>query len=95
MERVCREIRAPAMANLVEGGDTPLLPPARLEEIGFKIAAYPLTLLSAAARAMDDALASLAGGAAPAPGALLEFEVLRELVGFPDYDAESGRYSED
>jgi 2-methylisocitrate lyase-like PEP mutase family enzyme len=81
------------MANLVEGGDTPLLGPQRLEALGFKIAAYPLTLLSSAVRAMQDALASLAAGE-PAAG-VLPFKTLREVVGFDSYDAESQRYRED
>ena len=85
MERICSEVPSPQMANLVEGGDTPLLAPNRLEKIGYKIAAYPLTLLSAAARAMTDALASLERGV-PADR-LLEFSELRELVGFDAYDA--------
>jgi 2-methylisocitrate lyase-like PEP mutase family enzyme len=93
MARVCAEIPAPVMANLVEGGDSPLLPPPRLEALGFKIAAYPLTLLSSAARAMQDALAALAMGE-PAPR-LLDFGELRDLVGFDAYDAERGRYHEE
>ena len=48
MERVCAASALPQMANLVEGGDTPLLAPAALEALGYRIAAYPLTLLSAA-----------------------------------------------
>jgi 2-methylisocitrate lyase-like PEP mutase family enzyme len=92
MQRICREIPAPQLANLVEGGDTPVLPPARLEELGYRIAAYPLTLLSSAIRAMQDALAALARGE-PAPR-LLEFAELRELVGFDAYDAALARYGE-
>ena len=92
MERICSEVPAHQMANLVEGGDTPLLAPSRLEKIGYKIAAYPLTLLSAAARAMTDALASLERGA-PADR-LLEFSELRELVGFDAYDAALARSDE-
>jgi 2-methylisocitrate lyase-like PEP mutase family enzyme len=90
MHRVCREIPAPLLANLVEGGDTPVLPPPRLEELGFRIAAYPLTLLSAAVRAMQEALASLACG--EPPERLLAFAELRELVGFDAYDAALARY---
>ena len=67
-----------------------MLPPARLEALGFRIAAYPLTLLSAAARAMQDALAALARG--ESPPRLLGFEELRELVGFDAYDAALARY---
>jgi 2-methylisocitrate lyase-like PEP mutase family enzyme len=73
------------MANMVEQGDTPVLPPERLEALGFKIAAYPLTLLSAAVAAMHDALASLGQGTTP--GRLTSFEALREVVGFDAYDA--------
>lgn len=90
MERLCREIPGPKMANMVEGGDTPILSPARLEALGYAIVAYPLTLLSASIRAMDAALAALRSGRAP--DNLLAFETLREIVGFPDYDAEQARY---
>ncbi len=93
MKRVCTEVPGHQMANLVEGGDTPLLPPDQLEAIGYKIAAYPLTLLSAATRAMLDALASMTDG--ESPGRLLDFGQLRELVGFDEYDRQSRRYSAD
>ncbi len=92
MERLCREIPAPAMANMVEQGETPLLPPARLEALGYKIAAYPLTLLSAAMRAMREALEALSGERHPAPEHLIPFAELQELVGFPEYDADQARY---
>jgi 2-methylisocitrate lyase-like PEP mutase family enzyme len=90
MRAVCGELPGAKMANLVEGGDTPILPPARLEEIGYKIAAYPLTLLSAASRAMQEALEKLSRG--DEPERLLGFDELREIVGFADYDVELGRY---
>jgi len=85
MERICAEVPGFHMANMVEGGASPILPPPRLAEIGYKIAAYPLTLLSTAARAMNDALADLARG--DAPKRLLEFDELRRIVGFDSYDA--------
>ena len=93
MERLCRELPGPLMANLVEQGDTPVLPPGRLEQLGYKIAAYPLTLLSAATRAMSEALEALRAGRTPER--LLGFPELQELVGFPDYDRERSRYRPD
>jgi 2-methylisocitrate lyase-like PEP mutase family enzyme len=78
------------MANLVEGGDTPLLTPDRLAVMGYGIAAYPLLLLSAAARAMQDALGALKAG--ETPEGLLDFAQLRDLVGFDEYDAGLARY---
>ncbi len=91
MQRICESIPVPQLANLIEGGETPLLPPKRLEEIGYKIAAYPLTLLSASLRAMRDALRSLECGRTPE--GLLDFAELRALVGFPDYEAALERYA--
>ena len=93
MEKICTEVPSHQMANMVEGGDTPLLPPSRLEKIGYKIAAYPLTLLSAAARAMTEALDCLERGV-PADR-LLEFSELRDLVGFDTYDAALARSGEE
>ncbi len=92
MERVCAASVLPQMANLVEGGDTPLLAPAALEALGYRIAAYPLTLLSAATFAMRRALDALSRGERPAD--LLPFAELRAAVGFDAYDAERMRYAE-
>ncbi|NJN99560.1 MAG: isocitrate lyase/PEP mutase family protein [Anaerolineales bacterium] len=91
MRAFCSQVPGPKMANMVEQGDTPLLPPARLAEIGYKIAAYPLTLLSAAAKAMQEALISLKAG--QHPERLLEFPILREVVGFPAYYEAEQRYA--
>ena len=90
MEQICREISVPLMANMVEQGTTPILPPERLSEIGYAIAAYPLTLLSSAVRAMNEALSALRSG--ETPQSVLDFEELRETVGFPAYDRASARY---
>jgi len=92
MEQVCAASALPQMANLVEGGDTPLLAPDSLAALGYRIAAYPLTLLSSATRAMQRALENLRRGETPAD--LLPFAELRAVVGFDAYDAEQRRYAE-
>ena len=94
METVCRDLPGWKMANMLEGGDTPMVPPARLEAMGFAIAAYPLTLLGAAARAMTEALDDLRAGR-QSPGRLVDFAGLRETVGFDAYDREARRYAHD
>jgi len=91
LRRVAREVPGPKLVNLVEDGVTPIPPVGRLEEMGYRIAAWPVTLLSAATRAMEEALEALAAGR-PAPGRL-SFEELKERVGFPAYDAEVRRYA--
>jgi 2-methylisocitrate lyase-like PEP mutase family enzyme len=92
LARVAGELDAPVMANLVEDGDTPLLSHGRLEALGFKIAAYPLTLMQVSARAMVRALDAMKQGRHPDAAERLGFAELRELVGFPAYEESSARY---
>ncbi len=94
MIRICAELDAPVMANIVEGGLTPALPPARLGEIGFRIAAYPLTLLSAAMQAMVQALDAFKSGD-PAAATLMPFDEMKARIGFDAYFAEEARYAQD
>jgi 2-methylisocitrate lyase-like PEP mutase family enzyme len=91
MRRFCAGVAGPKMANLVEQGDTPLLPPAALGEMGFKIVLYPLTALNAAMSGMVDALATLAEGRSPE--GLLDFSEVRDLVGFTDYERAAKKYA--
>jgi 2-methylisocitrate lyase-like PEP mutase family enzyme len=89
MRRYCVEVDGPKMANLIEGGKTPLLPAAQLEAIGYTIAVYPLTLLNVSIAAMRAALREMrAGGRA---SSAMDFEALKQAVGFPDYYAEEAR----
>ncbi len=91
MRRYCVEVPGPKMANMVEQGDTPVLPPATLSEIGYKIVAYPLSLQLAALRAMSEALEALR--TEQHPDRLADFDELKRLVGFPDYYEEERRYA--
>jgi 2-methylisocitrate lyase-like PEP mutase family enzyme len=84
MARCCREVPGLHMANMLEDGMTPLLPVPRLAELGYRLAAYPLTLLACAVHAMQVALAQLAAG--QTPKYRVGFERLREIVGFEAYD---------
>jgi 2-methylisocitrate lyase-like PEP mutase family enzyme len=90
MRAFCAATDKPALANMVEQGETPVLPPAVLQEIGYRLAAYPLTLLAAAMKAMQDALAAFKAG--QHPGNLLDWDSLRDTVGFNAYYAEDERY---
>lgn len=91
MRAYCAAVPGAKMANMLEQGDTPVLSPDRLEEMGYKIAAYPLTLMSAAMRAMQQALEALAQGKTPT--GLMDFADVRDIVGFSSYYAEEGRYA--
>ncbi|PKU82941.1 Petal death protein [Dendrobium catenatum] len=83
----------PKLANMLEGGGkTPILSPAELQEIGYKLVVYPLSLIGVSIRAMEDALTALKGGRIPPPGSLPTFEEIKETVGFNEYYKEEERY---
>jgi 2-methylisocitrate lyase-like PEP mutase family enzyme len=92
MRRFCAAMQKPCMANLVPGGKTPILPPDALQEIGYKLALYPVMLLSSAIAAMQGTLAALRPGAAATPPPAISFTDLQKVVGFPDYWARETRY---
>ncbi len=85
MRRFCAAMTKPCMANMVPGGKTPILPPEKLQAIGYKLALYPVMLLSSAVAAMKATLAALHPGAkAPQPPSI-SFADLQRVVGFPEY----------
>jgi 2-methylisocitrate lyase-like PEP mutase family enzyme len=90
MRAFCESLPGPKMANMLEEGATPLFPPKRLQEIGYKIAAYPLTLLNTAVFAMREALDGLKVGRIPERR--VDFAEIRDLVGFGAYDQLLDRY---
>lgn len=97
--RNCEELRqvgealpGPKLVNMLEGGDTPILPIGDLEEMGFALVAYPLTLLSASIRAMRQSLRGIAKGEHP-NDLLLEFAELRRILGFDDYFDDEKTYA--
>ena len=78
---VGRSIAVPLLANMVEGGRTPILPLARLQQLGFRVAIYPNALTRLIARAGLDMLASLAetGSTAAMQDRMLDHGALWEL----------------
>tara|TARA_R110000751_G_scaffold6865_8_gene28943 strand:- start:12293 stop:13171 length:879 start_codon:yes stop_codon:yes gene_type:complete len=92
MRTICDALPGAKMANILEGGETPDLSPAELQEIGFKIAAYPLSLMAAAMKAMVDTLQLLKAGS-PRDQMLMKWPELRQRIGFDAYYEQSERYA--
>jgi 2-methylisocitrate lyase-like PEP mutase family enzyme len=92
MRRFCKAMTRPCMANMVPGGKTPILPPPELQDIGYKLAVYPLMLLSSAIAAMQAALVALRPGSGKPPPPAISFADLQGVVGFPGYWERETRY---
>jgi len=84
----------PLMANMVEGGKTPVLPAAELEAIGFALVIFPGGIVRTLARTADEYYASLAshGTTEPFRNRMLDFEGINALVGTPEMLALGKRY---
>ncbi|KAD5507846.1 hypothetical protein E3N88_15549 [Mikania micrantha] len=91
--------QVPKMANMLEGGGkTPILTPLELEEIGYKIVAYPLSLLGVSIPAMEICFICIAikiqlRGRMPSPASMPSFEEVKEVLGFNAYYEEEKRYA--
>lgn len=59
MVELCRRLPGPKIANIVEGGKTPMLPAADLKEIGFKLVLYANLVLRSSVKAVQGSLAHL------------------------------------
>ena len=91
MITICKEVQGYKIANIVEGGITPNLPMKELTEIGYKLAVYPLTVMSSAMKAMTNSL-DLLFKDEDRSDLLLDFKDLRQRVGFDDYYEISSKY---
>jgi 2-methylisocitrate lyase-like PEP mutase family enzyme len=87
MARIGQEIDAPLLANMADGGRTPILPAEQLQELGFDIAIFPaigfLAVAAAAERVYGHLLAA-GTSAGLAPQDSYGFARMCELMGFPD-----------
>lgn len=95
LRRLPGAIPAPLLANMVEGGKSPLLDAATLGEMGFRVVLFANTALRAAAIATREALEVLRrdGTSAAILDRLLPWEERQRLVGLPEYRALAAHYS--
>jgi methylisocitrate lyase len=78
-----RRAPAPNVANMIEGGRTPVLPRDELARLGFHLILYPLAGLFSAARSLGATYAKLRrdGTTAGAEDQLMSFEEFNSLIG--------------
>lgn len=75
----------PLLANMVEGGDTPLASAAELGKVGFRIVIFPGGIVRAIARTAQDYYRSLHANGTNEPfrGRMFDFTELNALIGTP------------
>jgi 2-methylisocitrate lyase-like PEP mutase family enzyme len=90
LQRFAAEIGAPAMANMVPGGKTPVVAPECLRAMGFAFGIYHQALFGAA-EAMKRAFAALAAGD-PEGVPTMPFAEMKRVAGGDAYDEIAARY---
>src|SRR5262245_52726238 len=95
IEEVARRLPMPKLINMFQGGKTPLVPLARLAELGYRIVIIPSDLQRAAIRAMQDVLAAIArdGNSAALADRLASFQEREQVVDTAGYLALDQRYT--
>lgn len=80
MKTVAKEIKVPLLANMVEKGKTPLTQATELNEIGYSIIIYPVSLLYNATKAIQEMLIQLKEDETTST-------MLDKLVSFPEFNS--------
>ncbi|MBV9078484.1 MAG: isocitrate lyase/PEP mutase family protein [Methylobacteriaceae bacterium] len=76
----------PLLANMVEGGDTPILPAGELGVLGYRLVIFPGGIVRALARTAEAYYRSLGetGTTEPFRDRMFDFNALNALIGTPD-----------
>ncbi len=87
MKKIGKEINAPLVANMIEGGATPLSSAETLNKMGFKIILYPLSVLYANTFATMNILKELkkSGNTAKYKQKVVNFDQFNDLVELPKF----------
>lgn len=96
LERQPFEAKGPVVANIIEGGKTPYLTPKELEELGFKLVIFPLSLIYAAAYSMIECAECLMrkGKTEDLRERIMHFDEFNKLVGLNRFMDIEKRYEE-
>jgi 2-methylisocitrate lyase-like PEP mutase family enzyme len=96
LSRVVAELKGtlPLMANMVEGGRTPIKSAKELEALGFSLVIFPGGIVRALARAAQDFYTSLRanGTTDPFRNQMFDFDQLNAVIGTPEMIAAGKAY---
>lgn len=82
------------LANMIEGGKTPILTPQQLQALGYKIVFWPVTALYAVLKTLEEVFAELhrTGTTTAVSGRLHSFSQFNQLIGLNEYSDLEKKY---
>ena len=97
MKKIGKTIDAPLVANMIEGGATPLVSKEGLHNMGFKIVLYPLSVLFSNTHATLQILRELkrTGGTGKLKKKMVNFDQFNEFVELTKYKKLEKRYKKE
>lgn len=92
----CEQISKPMMANMADGGKTPIRSAEELQEIGYQMAIFPAMASLAAAAAVEKAFTNLkeTGTSLSSDVSLFDFGDFNSLIGFEEVWALEKKWAE-
>ena len=86
MKKITKDVDAPTMANMVEGGKTPILTAAQLQEIGYDVVVFPISTIYAAAMGIQKVMETLykTGSTADYLDKMIKFDEFNKLMGLDE-----------
>jgi 2,3-dimethylmalate lyase len=94
LRTIARSVPGPLMANMSEGGKTPLLSARELQEMGYRLVIYPRSAAGAAAKAIQDLMAVLKkeGTTKSFLDRMVSFEGRNRITGLAHYQELEEKY---
>ena len=95
MEKIGKSIDAPLVANMIEGGATPLLSSSKLHKMGFNLILYPLSVLYANTFATLQILKQLkkTGTTSKVKNQLVNFDQFNDIVELSKFKKMEHKYT--
>ncbi len=95
MKKIGNSIKAPLVANMIEGGATPLLPSDQLHKMGFNLILYPLSVLYANTFATVEILRELkeSGTTSKLRKHLVSFDRFNDIVELAKFRKMENKYA--
>lgn len=85
MELIGRTFKVPQLANMLEGGRTPILRPVELEQLGFRIVTYGISILMRYVKTIQETLADIQSGELKLSGTGVSFNDYKRMVGMDEW----------
>ncbi len=81
MAIVGKSFKVPTVANIAEGGRTPILSPDELKALGFSVVVYPASILLRVVKGIQEGLDSIKSGNLVFPEGAVDFRELTSILG--------------